>query len=382
MRRLKEIITENVVALWDKTTTSSALYVSEKVFFFILSFLEHFYRLGFFFIKKAKPILFPPYQAPCKVIAVGNLSVGGTGKSVLVNFLVNNLTWLRCAVLSRGYKRSKEYQHQSLLVSDGKNIFYSTDACGDEAVMLAKKLSVPVLVGANRVQSLQILMNTMKHNEQAIDLVILDDAYQNQQLIKDFQILLLDARKPFENEHCLPAGRLREKDYSRADLIILTHADRVPVVQLHDIKNKLAEKKQIPVFFGMHRNAGIFRNNEEYLGTHAFIDKSMMAVAGIGSFLSFVQSLEQLSLSVSQKIEFQDHHCYTVHDVQLIVEQAIKNKCHGIVTTEKDWCKLKQIYRQASGADSIVWYVMRVEFEFLSPAEYHSFMKVIKEKLS
>lgn len=382
MRRLKEIITENVVALWDKTITSSTLYASEKIFFLILSFLEFFYRLGFFVTQKAKPFLFPPYQASCKVIAIGNISVGGTGKSVLVSFLVKNLTWLHCAVLSRGYKRSKEYQYQSLLVSDGKNIFYGTDACGDEAVMLAKKLSAPVLVGSNRVQSLQILMNTMKHNEQAIDLVILDDAYQNQQLIKDFQILLLDARKPFENEHCLPAGRLREKDYSRADLIILTHADRVSVAQLCGIKSKLVEKKQIPVFFGMHKNSGVFQNNREQLDTKTLIDKPIMAVAGIGSFLSFVQSLEQLSLSVNGKIEFQDHHCYTPHDVQLIVTQAIKNKCHGIVTTEKDWCKLEQIYQQVSGVDRIAWYVMRVEFEFLSPAEYHSFMKVVKKKLS
>lgn len=383
MRTLQAIIAGNVMALWEKTTTSSVLYPSEKVIFFFLRICEIIYRLGFLVIQKAKPIFFRPHRVSCKVVALGNLSVGGTGKSVLTQFLVKNLSGFQCAVVMRGYKAKANLENKSLLVSDGKNIFYGSDRCGDEAFMIASNMSVPVAIGANRVQSVQRLMECAGYNEQRLDMIILDDAYQNQQLVKDLQILLLDARKPFENGYCLPAGRLREKDYGRADIIILTHSDRVSSEKIWDIKKKLL-KNITPshIFCGMHKVSGVLIDNQKPIQLDKLIGKPLLACAGIGSFSGFLQSLDSLTLSYTQTIEFQDHHTYTAKNVSDLVEQALKNHCHGIITTQKDWCKLAPLIAQSSQSSLIVWYVVPVEFEFLSTQEYHSFMKVVINSLS
>jgi tetraacyldisaccharide 4'-kinase len=383
VRTLQAIIADNVIALWEKTTTSSVLYLSEKVIFFFLRICEIIYRLGFFVTQKAKPIFFRPYHAPCKVVALGNLSVGGTGKSVLTQFLIKNLTGLQCAVVMRGYKSQANLENKSLLVSDGKNIFYGPDNCGDEAFMIASNTSVPLAIGANRVQAFDCLMQSAHHNEQALDIVILDDAYQNQQLVKDFQILLLDARKPFENGHCLPAGRLREKDYTRADVIILTHADRVSSQKIWDIKKNLLKKIiSTHIFCGIHKVSRILIDNKEPIDLNDLANKPLLACAGIGSFLGFLQSLDSLKLSYTQIVEFQDHHKYTSKDITNLIHKTVENSCQGIITTQKDWCKIAPLLAQTSQSSLVTWYVVPVEFEFLSTQEYHSFMKVVTKKLS
>lgn len=379
MHFLQEIIIRKITSLWDKTTSNNVLSKTEMLLFLTLCFLENFYRLGFLIVQKAKPLFFSPYQAPCKIIAVGNLSVGGTGKSVLVQFLVKHLVGFQCGIISRGYNRIQKDDEGCLLVCDGKNIFYEASVCGDEPFMLAKNLSIPCVVGSDRAQSLQLLLKNAYHNEHMIDAVILDDGYQNQHLIKDIQILLIDARKPFENGHCFPAGRLREKDFSRADVIVLTHADAVGSHSLHSLKSNLKQaKKDNLIVCGVHKVSGIFEQNSVFVSMQEMKSRRLFATAGIGSFSGFLESLKSVGLTIGGELEFADHHHYTADDIKKIIEYATHHFCQGIIVTEKDWVKLSSLIPQI---ESLSWYVIRIEFEFLTTHEYHSFMKVIKEGL-
>jgi tetraacyldisaccharide 4'-kinase len=181
-----------------------------------LFFLELFYQAGFFLVTRFKRYR-GNKSVPFKVISVGNLSVGGTGKSVFVQFLSKKLD-RPSAILLRGYKRKNK---KNILIDiDNKNKYRPSDV-GDEALMFSQKLDSPIVVGKSRIKSVELLKKYCENKNKKIKFLLLDDGYQNFQLKKDCEILLLDARAPFDNNHCLPAGRLREKDFSRADIIIL-----------------------------------------------------------------------------------------------------------------------------------------------------------------
>jgi tetraacyldisaccharide 4'-kinase len=268
------------------------------------------------------------------------------------------------------------------LVSDGKNIFHGPDVCGDEPVMLAQILRVPCAVGADRVKSVQLLLQNAQYNDQALDVIILDDGYQNEHLEKDVQILLLDARHPFENGHCLPAGRLREDDCSRADIIVLTHADQITCMDLQYIKNELYHAhKKTSVVSGVHKPVGIFCDGV-FIDAKELARERLFACAGIGSFSGFLQSLMQLEVNPAQVLEFSDHYSYRQCDLDVITELAMNAGCSGVITTEKDWCKLRLLLASSPEPKHLIWYVMRVEFEFLTELEYHTFMRVVSERLS
>lgn len=369
----------NLLLIWEKTSDKVELSFCENIFFKTLCFFEFFYKIFFLLIQRFKQFFYPPFRPLAKVISVGNLSVGGTGKSVFVKFLVQNLI-RRCGILSRGYGRHHRDCQKAILVSDGKNIFCDARESGDEPFMLAQSLNVPLAVGANRVESFKILEANAHHNHNSIEVVILDDGYQNEQLCKDFQILLVDARRPIENGHCLPAGKLREKDFKRADIIIVTHSNLVSVVELQKIRELFfCSTNSIPIFYGMHRPKSLtyygFENDVYEKKEHAFF-----ACAGIGSFSSFLQTLKNLNIFPISSREFLDHHDYSKEDFINIVKEALKSGCSAIVTTEKDWVKLKS-YVESYIEKELLWCVVQVEFEFLTEQEYHSFIRVVNEIL-
>jgi len=407
-------ITQVLDTIWYKTTARVSLTVPEKIFFYVLCFFELFYRAIFFVITIFKRALVHNKRTSFfYVISVGNLSVGGTGKSVFVQFLVHALQkralalrneamkWTSvsngslaksCAIALRGYKSKLEKTGESFLVHDGITSYYDVTETGDEAYMLAQNLQVPIVIGPNRAKSCDVLEKFYKNiGAQEKSYLILDDAYRHTTLKKNLEILLLDARHPFENNHCLPAGRLREKDYTRADIIILTHADAITTQALDDIKkNKLKKFDQTKIFSGKHVTQGIYYHNQNsnknapgstinfsdvYAGN---IKKQVLVFAGIGSFSNFVHTVKQSKINpeiiISQTIEYQDHHAYTKNDLEKIIQVLEINKLDCAITTSKDWCKLEPIINQHNLTIPI--YVLRVGFEFLSTREYDNFMRV------
>jgi tetraacyldisaccharide 4'-kinase len=354
--------------LWDKKYKELSL--TQKALFLILCFFEQFYKILFYSVGFFKSKIKKQYKCSCSIISVGNLSVGGTGKSVFTLFLLKNLYPKKCAVVLRGYKGQNEKTGKSFLVSDGNQIFCTPEFCGDEAFMIAQAAKVPVVVGRNRAKSCRLLESYFENKKEKLDFIILDDAYQNFSVKKDFEFLLLDARRPFENGHCLPAGKLREKNYSRADFIILTHADLVSSEGLEKIKKDFLPKfDREKILSGMHEPTGLIFN-EQFVSAQEIGNKKFLVFAGIGSFDQFVFSVKKLGARVGKAIEFPDHHDYSREDLELISKYLKENFLDGAITTQKDFVKIFNLLKNFSDV-KIPIYVLNISFDFLDKNNYY-----------
>ena len=339
------------------------------IFYPILFFLEFIYRAVFhcaicFRRRKQQADIFP-----FKIIGVGNLSVGGTGKSVFIGFLVRFFK-SNVAIVLRGYKGLCSSKYYSMLVSKGEQILVLPSCAGDEATMHVLRSHVPVCIGKDRYKSCKLLEQHIYKKEIQASYVLLDDAYQHFSVKKDVEILLIDARAPFDNGHCLPCGLLREKDYSRADMIIATHADQVDVAQLQLIKTKLFKKiPEDKIFFGKHVMEGFYLNNEQKEDIQKFIKKSFMLVAGVGNFASVALSMKMCGINIAVEKKLNNHHVYTREEIEAFCVDSTKNNLFGVITTEKDWVKIQEFKKNIH----VPFYVARVGFEFLNPREYDRF---------
>ncbi|MBD3273572.1 tetraacyldisaccharide 4'-kinase, partial [Candidatus Dependentiae bacterium] len=310
-----------------------------------------------------------------KVLSVGNLSVGGTGKSVFVQFLEKKLSDFSGAIILRGYKSEAEKSGKSFLVSDGKNILLDQEFSGDEAFMLANNVNSPVVIGSDRALSYSVLEDRFKN----LDYVLLDDAYQNFKLKKDFEILLLDAKSPLENGHCLPAGKLREKDYSRADVIILTNASGVSSFHLKKEMEKLAKKfDKEKIFAGEHAFSGIYKKDSNLVEINSIKEKKILAFAGIGSFINFEKSLKNLGFNKILLKEYPDHYKYTKTDLFEILNYLKFNLVDILLTTQKDWVKIAPFLSEKEKNN---FYVLRVEFNFLEEKFEKDFFNLLTKKI-
>ena len=189
--------------------------------YLILKLLSFFYLWGHYFRMWAYNCdLFPSNKLECRVISVGNLTLGGTGKTPVVMMIAEILrgNGRKPGILSRGYGGNSK--NEINVVCDGENILLSTEIAGDEAVMMAKRLkNVPILVGSDRYQTGRY---AIKHF--GVDTLILDDGFQHLALKRDMNILLFDHRRPFGNGQLFPAGELREpkKEARRANFVCIT----------------------------------------------------------------------------------------------------------------------------------------------------------------
>jgi len=360
-----------ICKLWERSVDDglSRLSFLEKICFYFLCFCKPIYRAVFFLVISVKKLRGVYDCSPYKIISVGNLSVGGTGKSVFVQFLVKTFKNHSCAILSRGYGRKSNKKNGVVT----REIPASLDSIsfGDEVVMLAQNLLVPVVVGKDRVRSVRLLKKFCHAFDIHIDYLILDDAYQNYQLKKDFEILLLDARKPFGNGHCLPAGPLREKDFSRAHSIVLTHADKVSQEKINGIMfGHLQKFPRDKIFMGKHEICGVRHGEcEDYVDVRG---RRFLVVAGIGAFSSFMGTVQKYGVVVGGYIRFVDHFRYGRKNVNDIIVKMRSSGCEGVITTQKDWVKLLPLVKDYCS----LFYILEISFSFLSQEEGERFLKI------
>ncbi len=311
-----------------------------------------------------------------KIISIGNLSVGGTGKTVMVEFLFEHLLPLKGGVVLRGYKRSTQTK-EPILVCDGKKLFTEVAECGDEAYMLAVQNKVPIAVGKKRGAACDLLLQKAH-----VDYILLDDAYQNICMHRDLNILLIDARYPLSQTTWFPAGFLREKDFTRADVIVLTHAQDLLQQEVAAWYDELSNFNPKNIFFGEHACAGIFLNNSGDDVTKYLKDKKVVAMAGIGNILSFVEKINEQNIDVASMIDFGDHYTYVLQDMREVIEQCNKLAIGAVVMTSKDWYKCEGFIKALqTEIITISFYVLRVQFEFLSEQQYDRFSDCIWSKL-
>lgn len=365
-----------IQSLWAATREKKRLSIIDRVFWTFLLCCEPWYRFFFKLVSIYKRRLNSPYRAPWPVVSVGNISVGGTGKSVFVSFLAEKCLE-SSAIFLRGYGGIRQDSRQSFMLSDGKHILKGGLEGGDEALMLAQKLTNPIIVGPSRALSCKYLEQVASKLSNPIKTLILDDGYQHYSLHKDLEIVLLDARHPFENNHCLPAGRLREKDLSRAHIIVFTHANALSAHSYQELIVSIKKhiNRDIPILAGKHSCSGLFLNNKDrYCGN----DTDFFACAGIGSWSGFITSLQSVHIYPRGHKEYEDHHSYSREDIEEIFSIMEQKKIKKVITTEKDWCKIELLLSKYQLHDRVSWYVLRVEFAFLSQVDSDTFASYVK----
>jgi tetraacyldisaccharide 4'-kinase len=274
---------------------------------------------------------------PCPVISVGNITVGGTGKTPLTMTLAKGLLdrGIQVAILSRGYKGKKTTEP---VVSDGKTIFLSPEESGDEPFLMAQACQgIPVLIGKDRFVNGQIALQRF-----GIKGLLLDDGYQYLPLYRDIDILLIDSRIGFGDYHLLPRGILREpiSHLRRSHLFILTKAEDAETYQL--LEKKICEiHPSLQVFHSEYEPVGLVGPNGEQEELHHLRGKKILALSGIADPNYFSSLLRKCGMKIVHEVVFPDHHLYTNKDLSFIVEKRKGIDC--IVTTEKDMVKLKKL---------------------------------------
>ncbi len=270
-------------------------------------------------------------RLPCRIISVGNLTVGGTGKTPTVEYLAKNIRdqGQRVCIISRGYKRR---QKGLVLVSDGREPLAGAENGGDEPYLLAKKLpGVPVIVDADRIRGASYAVDHFSP-----DVLILDDAYQHRRIARDVDVVLIDARHGFGNGFLLPAGPLREPKSAlkRADCVLLTKLDKGEfTARLGDI---VRNHGNAVLAGAVHRPLAFFDLDERILDLNQIAGKKVLAFSGIARPDSFYELLERLGASVVVFKRFKDHHFYTPEDKRTINALAEQHAVGCLVTTEKD----------------------------------------------
>ncbi|WP_020675694.1 tetraacyldisaccharide 4'-kinase [Geopsychrobacter electrodiphilus] len=302
--------------------------IFEQGLFYLLRILARIYVLvvwlrGLTFNLGLRKI----YHSRLPVIAVGNLAVGGTGKTPMVDLLIRYLQrqGLRVAVVSRGYRG--KYAGGAGIVSLGEGLLLSAEEAGDEPCLLAhRNPKAIVLVAARRKLALEYI-----DLHECADLIILDDAFQHRQVARDLNLVLLDAKQPFGNQFLLPAGILRERQsaLARADLICLTGAEG-------EYSIPLANK---PVMRMRSTLSDIARSlTGETQTLKAFSGMKVVAFAGIGRPERFFSALGQAGISTLAELALGDHVLYDQQLLERINASAIDAEI--LLTTEKDAVKL------------------------------------------
>jgi tetraacyldisaccharide 4'-kinase len=271
-----------------------------------------------------------------KVISVGNLTVGGTGKTPLVVTVATMLLeqGKKVAIQSRGYgRRSKG----TVIVSDGNKILATPQEAGDEPYLLAMRLpQVPVVVGDHRAEAAAFAIQ--KFN---CDVLLLDDAYQHRRIYRDMDILTMDASQPWGNGQVLPAGPLREhkRNVNRAHLIVLTRAENGNLTMENLLSFETLAK--VPVVSTTHQPVHwINLKTGDALELDALRGRFVLAFTGIGNPTSFLNTLKSLHIEPVDFICYKDHHWFKRQETASIFKRAEQHGAIAVVTTEKDGVRL------------------------------------------
>ncbi len=313
-----------------------------------------------------------PQPLGCRVIVVGNLTVGGTGKTPVVEMLAKALRdkGRSVAVLSRGYKSKTEPLLKKLwrllthgeapppkVVSDGQTIFLDSEAAGDEPYMLARNLpGVKVIVDKNRVKGGYYAIKKYK-----VDTLILDDGFQYLPLKGWMNILLIDKTNPFGNKNLLPRGILREpiKHLKRASYVCITKSDGIEdpellsIIQKHQPDLKLIECRHYPTLFKA-------LDGSHTLPLSAMHEKPIAVLSGIASPKSFEAFLEEKGAKLVHKQQFTDHHRFTDYELETFIHNALEAKAEYLLLTEKDAVRLPKYWVPPLPA-----YYLRIEIDIL-----------------
>ncbi len=293
--------------------------------------------------------VFKSVKVNAKVISVGNITVGGSGKTPLVIYVTNLLknSGYKVGVLSRGYgRKSRGYK----LVSKGDEILTSVEECGDEIYHTSLECKVAAAVSENRVKGAKRLIEESK-----INFIVLDDAFQHRWISRDADLVIIDQSfvntKDFFTHNLLPAGDLRERFESlkRSDAIILNRKFLEKEEINQEMKKYFEGKKIYTAYYKAISFVDVMRKIEYNLDD--FKGQDSLVVSGIANPKSFLNILNKVHVNTKNKMIFRDHKKYTLKEVQQIRKQFYITNSHSVLTTEKDAVKLSRFKREFDDTD-------------------------------
>lgn len=272
------------------------------------------------------------------IISVGNLSVGGTGKSPMIEHLVRMLSKeYDLAILSRGYRRKTS----GIRLAEEHD---TAETLGDEPYQFYRKFAgkhkldkkVVVAVGEERALAIPEIL----HHHPEIKLILLDDAFQHRKVKADIQILLTTYQRPFYRDHILPLGLLREsrKGAQRADMVVVTKCpENLGEMERQKVTEKISvyAGKEVPVFFSTIS----YQEPEAVFEGEKKLEEPLLLFSGIANADLFDRYARQ-QFNVSEHIRWEDHHRYSESDMKKVQETMRSNGANSALTTEKDMVKL------------------------------------------
>ncbi|MGI6262976.1 MAG: tetraacyldisaccharide 4'-kinase, partial [Succiniclasticum sp.] len=282
----------------------------------------------------------------CCVISIGNITVGGTGKTPTTQRVAQMIQQMgyRVVILNRGYR--SHWDKPLGVVSDGRKIYMTAYEAGDEAYLMAKTMpGIPVVIGKSRYVTGSYAVKTLK-----AEVILMDDGYQHWQLARDLDIVLVDTLNLFGNGCLLPRGILREplSHLDRADMFLFTKCDqssqltRKSLVETVRLFNKRA-----PIVESIHHAMNFVEIADWYKGV--FVNaieleelrgKKVMIFSAIGNPSSFEQNISGTGLEILEAVRYPDHHDYGMLEMQYIGERAEELCADAIITTGKDAVKI------------------------------------------
>lgn len=309
-----------------------------------MNLIEHAYLLGL--SLRQQSALRNRKRLPCRVVSIGNLTVGGTGKTPATIALAQEARkrGLRPVVLTRGYRGSAK---GPCFVSRGEKPLLTHIEAGDEPLLMAERLrGVPIVKGADRHASGLFAISELglRCPQEGLGetVFLLDDGFQHWGLHRDRDVLLIDALDPFGNNRLLPLGRLREPltALSRADVIVITRcgdddcqADRlVSTIREHN--------PRAPLFRAGHRVSGIRDMDGRLLDPAWLAGREVFGLCGLGNPGAFRSTITSLQAALKGFRSFRDHYPYRQADIAAVSREASALGARLIVTTEKDFIRM------------------------------------------
>lgn len=301
---------------------------------------------------------------PAKVISVGNLTTGGSGKTPLTIYLARLLQkdGKKVAILSRGYQREGDRGFD--VVSDTRSVLIDVTQAGDEPYMMAKALpGVPVLVGKDRFSCGLKAIHAF-----GADTILLDDGFQHRRLQRNIDILVVDGMRGLGNGKLLPRGPIREP------VEVIDRADIILVTKLHSGEEKMTLpcRPSVPLFTSKYRISSIRCLADKKEFSPSFLEgKKVITFCGIAHPEGFVSTIEAGGANVVKKVFFPDHHQYVPQDMETI--RFLDGPIDLYLTTEKDAVKLE------GGMEGLQMpiYVLQIDLELFQEAAFLSSLKAL-----
>ncbi|MBI5675215.1 MAG: tetraacyldisaccharide 4'-kinase [Nitrospirae bacterium] len=292
-------------------------------------------------VLKIARLLKKPKKLPCKVISIGNITLGGTGKTPAVMALAEEAKrrGYKPCILTRGYKGKAK---DPCFVTKGEKPLMNASQAGDEAFLMAEALSgVPIIKCADRYEGGIFTLNSQLKILNSKLVFILDDGFQHWQLHRDRDILLIDATNPFDNGKLFPEGKLREplSALKRADIIVLSKADMADKKRVTACISKIKRySTDVPIYTSSHVPAALINVSGESESIDTLKERRVYAFSGIANPYHFEALLKSMGAEIVKSKRFRDHHHYPQGDIDKMIKEA---GGMDIITTEKDMVKLK-----------------------------------------